>query len=101
MSENEWLLLVGIVVPFVIQGIKLMYEKMTGTPVSPKLALNITYVMAIIAAALGKWLSGEVFIPEGDLAEVIPTLVGQVALVLGAATGIYQTLLSKTTGIRS
>lgn len=101
MNEAEWLLLVGIIIPFVIQGVKTVYDKINGAPMSEKAALNTTYVLAIIAAGIGKYLSGEAIIPQGALVDVAPLLLAQAALVLGSATAIYKMFISKTTGIRA
>ncbi len=101
MDETQWLLAVGVIAPFIIQVIKTIYDKINGTPMSEKLALNTTYVVAILAAVIGKWQTGEAFIPQGDLGVVIPVLVTQITVVLGSATFIYKTLISKTTGVRS
>lgn len=101
MNEENWLLLVGILAPFVIQAIKTIYTKTTGNDMSDKAALNTTYVVALIAAGVGKWLAGEAFLPDGDLSVAIPTLFAQLGVVLGSATFIYKTLISKTTSFRS
>jgi len=101
LTETEWLLLVGIIAPFVIQLVKTIYDKVNGAPMSDKAALNTTYVLAIVAAGVGKLLSGEAVVPQGNFVDVAPILLGQVTLVLGSATAIYKTLISKTTGVRS
>ncbi|MBE3049061.1 hypothetical protein IMZ48_42490, partial [Candidatus Bathyarchaeota archaeon] len=93
MLEGQWILLVGFIAPFVIQIIKTIYTKVNGFEMSEKLALNTTYVVAVLAAAIGKWLTGEAFIPQGDLSTAIPVLVAQFAVVLGSATFIYKTLI--------
>ena len=101
MNENQWLILVGLIAPFVIQGIKAVYSKVSGAPMSDKAALNTTYVIAIVAAAIGKWLAGEAFIPPGsDLTVVLPTLLGQIGIVLAAATVVFKALMSSSTGLR-
>ena len=101
MLEEQWILLVGFIAPFVIQIVKIIYTKVNGFEMSEKVALNTTYIVAILAAAIGKWLTGEAFIPSGDLSVAIPILAAQVTIVLGSATFIYKTLISKTTGVRS
>ena len=100
MNESQWLILVGILAPFLIQGIKAIYAKGCGQVMDDKVALNVTYVVAIISAAIGKWLAGEAFIPQGDdLSVVIPTLLGQVGVVLAAATVIFKAMMSSSTGV--
>ena len=100
MNETQWLLLVGIIAPFVIQGIKAIYTKAWGQPMSDGAALNTTYIIAIIAAAVGKWLAGETFIPQGgDLTIILPTLLGQIGVVLAAATVVFKGLMSSSTGL--
>ena len=101
MSETSWLLVVGIIAPFVIQGIKAVMEKINGVALTDKASLNLTYIVAIIAAAVGKFLSGEAVIPQGDLSVVVPLLITQVGLVLASATVVFKALLSKTTSIRA
>ena len=100
MNETQWLILVGIVAPFVIQVIKAIYNQVKGAPMSDAAALNTTYVVAIIAAAVGKWLAGDTFIPPGgDLSIVIPTLLGEIGIVLAAATVVFKSLMSSSTGV--
>ena len=100
MNETQWLILVGLVAPFVIQVIKAIYKQLKGVPMSDGAALNTTYVVAIVAAAIGKWLAGDTFIPPGgDLSVVIPTLLGEIGIVLAAATVVFKGLMSTSTGI--
>lgn len=95
MTEELWLVVAGLVAPFVIQVVKRLHTVMFGGELSHGAALAWTYVVALVFAGAAKVVAGEVVIPAGDPVTVVTALVTHVTAVIGLATVIYKSVLPK------
>lgn len=99
MTDEALLLLAGLLAPFIVQLVKEIQYRINGTDLHPQAALGWTYAVCLVLAVVAKVASGELIVPMGDLATVLPEVLMQLSVVLGLATFVYKTLLSGDTNI--
>lgn len=96
MTQELWLIIAGVVAPFVIELIKQAHTLMFGGELSSKAALTWTFILSIIFAVAIHFTSGAE-IPVGGIEVVAPWVVAQLGIVMGIATTVYKFLISKRT----
>jgi len=99
MSIELLLILVGVLAPFVIQGVKLIHTKLTGGNLSPASSMGWTYAVCLALAIIAKVSTGELIIPTGTLDVVLTSIFTQLGIVLGMATAVYKLFISGDTAL--
>jgi len=99
MSQEFWLVIAGLAAPLVIQLVRTLNKTMFGSDLSPKAALGWTYAISLVFAVAIFLTEGQYEVPAGDISVLLPWAVAQFTIVLGTATLVYKTLISKSTSV--
>jgi uncharacterized Tic20 family protein len=90
VGNEAFLVIAGLVAPFVIQIIKTVFGDLEG-----KEALWATFGVSVVFAVAAGLLSGYLIAPAGDQVAVTSSVLTQFGTVLGLATAIYKLFISQ------
>lgn len=89
MENAAFLVIAGLIAPFVTQLIKSIFGNLEG-----KEALWATFAVAFVFALLAYLVSGGLAVPGGEPVEVVSSILTQFGTVLGLATAIYKLFIA-------